>query len=292
MKSSDAPTPRLRARTLLFDLYGDYAIEGGRSGSLAVAAAVRLGLDLGLAEMATRSAMNRMARDGWLVAQRQGRSSVYALTQRGRQLVDAGRTRIFAAADRSWAGNWCVVALSVPESHREVRDRMRLGLSWLGFGSPSSSLYISPHDHSKEVLRIASEMEADGYVQVYQAVLKWPAARDLVNRAWGDLAQVNARYAAFLNDFTPGYERARAAGGNQSGWDVEAFKVRLMLASEFRRCLFGDPALPASLLPAAWWSDAARRLFLDYHALLTPGAMRHFDTVCVTHGRRAQALTA
>ena len=273
------PSPvRPKVRALLFDLYGDFAMEGARGGAIRLSAVARLAEDLGATEVAARAAMGRMAQDGWLAATRAGRESVYALTPRGRELVEQGRRRIFASPDEPWDGSWCVVALSVPEAHRELRDRMRKQLSWLGFGSPSSALHVSPRDHAEEVLRFVRELDAGGHVQVYRAAVRWPHdPLELVVRAWGDLSAVNQRYASFLNHFTRPFERARSAVEAGTYSDREAFRTRLILAGELRRCLFDDPDLPAELLPAAWWGSPARRLFLAYHALVTPQALRYFD---------------
>jgi phenylacetic acid degradation operon negative regulatory protein len=264
---------------MLFDLFGDFAIEAGRPGTIRLRAIVRLADDLGVTEVSARAAAARMVQDGWLAAQRHGRESLYALTPRGRQLVEDGRQRIFSAEpDHAWDGTWYLVALSVPEARREVRDRLRKELTWLGFGSPSAGLYLSPRDHRPAIERLLDELEAAAYVQIYSATALRPAdPRELVSRAWTGLEDVNRRYAQFLNCFAREFERTRAdlEGGRLK--PAQAFRTRFSLASQFRRCLFADPELPAELLPAAWWGGPARRLFLEYHALVTPLAMVHFD---------------
>ncbi len=274
----------VKARSMLFDLYGDFALEDGRDGTLRLSAIVRLAGGLGVRESAVRSAAARLIADGWLVAQRRGRESVYALSARGRALIEQGRPRIFDVPDPTWDGAWYVVALSVPEARREVRDRMRKELAWLGFGSPSSGLYVSPRDRCPELLALAEELRAGEYVQVYRATALWPAdPKELVARAWGGLGEVDRRYAAFVRRFEGVYaaDRARALDGALCAPD--AFRTRFHLANQFRKCLFGDPDLPPELRPAGWHGVAARRLFLAYHALVTPPALAHFDAMS---GRR------
>lgn len=299
---------------MLFDLYGDFATEGERPGSLRLGALVALGRVLGVSETAVRSAAARLVHDGWLRTERRGRESIYTLTARGRQLIEEGRRRIFSPPDATWDGTWHLVALSVPEARRDVRDRMRKALAWLGFGSPSSALYLSPHDRGREVLALAEELGAGEYVQLYRATAIWPGdPRALVSRAWADLAAVNARYAEFVRRFGPRLDAfrpsARAALSTFDGRsDAEtvrqerpaasqmlarsdeqsasivltgahAFRERFALANQFRKCLFGDPDLPAELLPARWQGARARALFLEYHHLVTPAAMDYFDRV-------------
>src|SRR5262249_48120692 len=106
-----ASRAQMTARAMLFDLYGDFAVENGREGVMRLGALVRLATSLGLNEMAVRSAKARMLQEGWLRVDRIGRESAYALTERGQEQVTRGRQRLFAEPDAWWNGTWYVVAL-------------------------------------------------------------------------------------------------------------------------------------------------------------------------------------
>jgi phenylacetic acid degradation operon negative regulatory protein len=276
---------------MLFDLYGDFAVEDGREGVMRLGALVRLATTLGVNEMAARSAKARMVQEGWLRAERFGRERAYALTERGQREVERGRQRLFTDPDAWWNGTWYVVALSVPEARRDVRDRLRKELSWLGFGSPSSSLYVSTHDYREDAVRLARDGDALEFVQVYQAEAFWPEdPRRLVERAWGNLGEVNRRYEQFLDTFAPQLARVRAQAKADELQDDEAFSLRFALATRFRACLGDDPDLPLDLLPAAWNGVAARLLFREFYSLVSPAALRYFDAVCA--GTVRSAITA
>jgi phenylacetic acid degradation operon negative regulatory protein len=266
---------------MLFDLYGGFFVDvEGRGEAMPLRVVIRLAADLGVSEVAVRSAVLRMAQDGWLVATRSGRERHYALTQRGHRLMMEGRRRMFTPPDEPWDGRWCVVALSVPEARREVRDRMRSELSWLGFGSPSSALYVSPRDYQSEVIRRAEELDALPYLQVYRAEMLFPSDPDeLVARAWSNLDAVNRRYTSFLErvGVLMAAARARREAGTLS--DREAFQLRFNLGREFRTELYDDPELPSDLLPADWKGLAARRLFQASFAMLGPQAVRYYESV-------------
>jgi phenylacetic acid degradation operon negative regulatory protein len=272
----------LTARSMLFDIFGDFATEGPRGGVVALGALVKLGEDLGVGEAATRAAANRMVQDGWLAARRRGRASVYALSPRGHQLVEDGRQRIFQHQQvlEPWDGTWCLIAISVPEARREVRDQVRKRLDWLGFGSPSPGVYLTPHKRYKEVARLADELQAAEYVQVYSASVVRPThAHDLVARAWTELGAVEQRYAEFVRRFSASQRRTVAALRTNRLADREAFVLRFGLVNQFRACLFGDPDLPVELLPKPWSGSQARQLFDEYHQLVTPQALGYFDAL-------------
>src|SRR5688572_22572869 len=98
---------RLKARSMLFDLFGDFAEAGGRGGEIKLSAIIRLAAELGLRETAVRSAALRLVQDDWLITRRQGRQTSYGLTERGRELIEQGRRRIFSGqAGRPWDGKW------------------------------------------------------------------------------------------------------------------------------------------------------------------------------------------
>jgi phenylacetic acid degradation operon negative regulatory protein len=158
---------------------------------------------------------------------------------------------------------------------------MRKKLSWLGFGSPSSALYISPRDYQLEVVRLADEFDARPFVQVYRAESLVPAdPAELVARAWPNLDLVNRRYAMFLQRFGRELTNARTLLTAGDLDDREAFKLRFQLGRAFRAQLFDDPELPSDLLPQNWNGAAARRLFLDHFSLLGPAAHHYVRTVC------------
>ena len=269
------------ARSMLFDLYGGFFVDvEGRGEAMPLRVVIRLAADLGVSEVAVRSAVLRMAQDGWLSAARSGRERHYALTQRGHRLMMEGRRRMFTPPDEPWDGRWCVVALSVPEARREVRDRMRSELSWLGFGSPSSALYISPRDYHDEVIRLAEELDARPYLQVYRAEALFPSDPDeLVARAWSNLDTVNRRYAKFVAKVGAQMAEVRARIDAGTLADREAFQLRFNLGREFRTDQYDDPELPVDLLPAEWKGVAARRLFQSSFALLGPQAVHYYEAV-------------
>ncbi|MBI2756867.1 MAG: hypothetical protein HYX52_09170 [Chloroflexi bacterium] len=268
-----------RARLMLLELLGNPA-EGGERGGVRLAALVQLAADLGISDMALRSAKVRLAQGGLLTLVRRGRESLYELTERGRQEAERQRQRLFTPTEAWWDGAWYVVVLSVPEARRDIRDRMRKELSWMGFGSPSSGLYISPHDGRAQAVELARELDAVAYIQAYRAQASWPEnPRELVARAWGNLSDVNARYGVFLDRFAARLVRCRSEAAAGQLADRDAFRLQFALTTQYRHCLYEDPDLPLDLLPAAWNGVAARLLFREFHGLVNPGALRYFDAV-------------
>jgi phenylacetic acid degradation operon negative regulatory protein len=267
----------LRPRSMLFTLYGDYAVPRGvdvRLGSL-----VEIGEALGLTEVAVRSAVARLAGEGWIVSRREGNRSHYALAGSGRLLIAEGTERIYRSGGAQWSGMWCILNYSIPEANRSLRDRMRKRLAWLGFGSMGGGAYLSPRSVAPQALDLIRDLDVQPYARIFTSTYAGPGSdQTLVYQCW-DLAGIARRYDAFIAHYAPMFRQDRAARGRASLPDQAAFITRFALTHDFRRFPFIDPDLPKHLLPNEWAGARARELFQSYHALLRDGAFRYFDSV-------------
>ncbi len=129
----------MKPRSLVFDLFGDYLRY--RGGEVRLRGLVGLMNCFDIPEPTVRVVVGRLRRDGWLASRRDGRETIYSLTETSWQLLDEGRGRIFSRATGPWSGDWHMVIYSVPEADRALRDQLRKKLAWLGFGPLSSSVW-------------------------------------------------------------------------------------------------------------------------------------------------------
>ena len=265
-------TVALNPRSLLFTLYGDYVHPSGQE-EVEVGALVRVAAEFGVTDNALRSALSRMSREGWLAARRaRGSRPRYRLSPRGRALIEAGIERIYGRHRPTWDGRWLLVSYSLPEGRRGQRDRLRSGLSFLGFGSLGNGLFVSPHDLRPEVVELIRRSGAEDDVTMHHGTLAWPAdPAQVVGRAW-NLAALAERYREFAGRLEA--ERRRLPRS-----DREAFQRRFLLTHEFRRFPFADPDLPDALLPAGWIGNRARELFFEVNARLRERAERHWRDI-------------
>ncbi len=97
----------MNARSLVFDLFGDYLRY--RGGEVRLRDLVMLLGAFDVPEATARVTAARLRKEGWLEARRDGRETVYVLTERAWKLLDEGRGRIFARAPGPWDGRWTMV---------------------------------------------------------------------------------------------------------------------------------------------------------------------------------------
>lgn len=268
--------PAQRPTDLVFTLFGEYLLH--RSEPAWVGSLIAFLQPFGLSEGAVRTTLSRMARRGWLLRERIGRNSFYELSPRGRRLLEEGADRIFHPSwDEPWDGSWLLLAYSIPEDLRHLRDRLRSQLTWLGFGSLGNGLWLNPHDVEREVRSLTEELEIGEHLEVFRARrVQGEAPAALVAKCW-DLEAINERYARFVERWAPKLQRFR-----DGGCDIDrerCFALRFHLIHEFRTFPLEDPYLPRVLLPPGWKGDEAAELFHALHDELVGPADLHVDTI-------------
>ncbi|HXV93313.1 MAG TPA: PaaX family transcriptional regulator, partial [Pseudonocardia sp.] len=133
------------ARSLLLTVLGEFVLP--RQEAVWTQILIDVLGRLGVEQKSARQALARTAAEGLLVSDRAGRRVRWSLTASGRRLLTDGAARIYgfgAAVTRPWDGRWLVLLVSVPESRRQLRHRLRTRLAWAGLGSPSPGVWLSP----------------------------------------------------------------------------------------------------------------------------------------------------
>lgn len=262
----------MKARALVFDLFGDYLRY--RGGDVRLRHLVELMACFDVPETTVRVTVARLRKEGWLTSRRDGRETVYALSDAAWRLLDEGRDRIFGRVRGPWDGQWHMVIYSVPEADRGLRERLRKKLAWFGFGALSTSVWLSAHDRTGHVVRAFAD-EPAVRLDVFHSRSAGPAAdRDIAARAW-DLQHLDADYRALLGRYQP--KLAAYRSGELRG--RAALAERIGLVHDYRRFPFRDPDLPLELLPEGWHGRRAHDVFLEAHDLLREPAVRHVDEV-------------
>jgi phenylacetic acid degradation operon negative regulatory protein len=267
----------VKARSLVFDLFGDYLRY--RGGEVRLRGLVALLGCFGVPEATVRVVVTRLRKEGWLASRRDGRETVYELTDSAWALLDEGRERIFDRATGPWDGWWHMVLYSVPETERGLREQLRKKLAWFGFGALSASVWISPHDRLEEIKKAFADEPAVRLDVFRSRSTGADADRDLATRSW-DLAGLDRDYAALLAVYRPRLPGYRA--GELSG--PAALVERAQLVHDYRLFPFRDPDLPPELLPEGWSGGLAHEVFRSAHGLLRAPAEACVDQILGSSG--------
>jgi phenylacetic acid degradation operon negative regulatory protein len=228
---------------------------------------------LGVEEKAARQALARTSAEGIITPRRVGRRTRWTLSESGRTLLADGARRIygFMREQRRWDGRWLVLAVTVPETQRQLRHRLRTRLTWAGMGSPAPGLWVVPHaDRAAEVARIVADLGIAGNTMSWigeSGVVGSP--KDVVAAAWTSLDDVEREYDKFVAAFESRRADAPAA----------VFAAQVDLVQAWRRFPFIDPALPVELLDHDWPGQRAAAVFHSCHERWHRRAQAHWETL-------------
>jgi len=248
-----------RTWSIIISLYGDAIVP--RGGSVGMATVQQFCAHLGISDGVVRTAMSRLAADGWLTRQRVGRLSFYALSDRGHATFRDAATHIYTQQPARWHGAYDLVIVQAPGD----RDALRADMAAAGFGAFGPDMWLAPAGQptpARLPAHLILSLSGDDASQRALAARVWP------------IAGMATAYERFLTAFRP-LHTAVTAGRTLS--DLDALAVRVLLVHEYRRIVLRDPILPAEILPTAWPGAAARRLCAEVYARVLPASERWLD---------------
>ena len=282
----------LKARSVLFTLYGDYILHFG--GSIWTGSLIQLMEQLGFSPGAVRTALSRMCQQGWLEATRDGKLSFYGLTERGRERMEEAASRIFRMRNEAWDGQWTLVTQDSSAGKRTQRERLRREMEWLGFGRLAMGTWISPNPLARVAMNHLRLQGIQAGVEAFTARhIGGSSRQEIVARCW-NIPAIERQYERFIAAWQPRFKACCARAERSDPLpDRECFAGKTWLVHEYRKFLFVDPGLPPELLPRKWAGAAAWQLFRDCYQLLADGAISFFEQVfrapAETRWNRAQA---
>lgn len=241
-----------RTGSIVITVFGDAIVP--RGGSVWLGTLLEFFEALDIDSGVVRTAMSRLATDGWLERNKIGRNSFYRLAKKGRQTFAAATRHIYDPPPSDWTGRFELLLIG----NGEDRDASRDALKNAGFGSPLPGVWVAPSG-------VPVPEEAAGAIRL-EVSAEDDSGRRLLSESW-PLQRTADAYQKFMKTFEP-----------LRGWidrgeplaDADAFTARILLIHHYRRVVLRDPLLPTALLPADWPGRAARKLCGEiYRGLLS-----------------------
>lgn len=248
-----------RAKSLVMTLFGDVITPHG--GKVWLGSLIELLAPFGVSDRLVRTSVFRLAEEGWLDAQREGRRSQYALNTKSAARFERAYQRIYTPSYREWDGRWTLVFATSGTITAEQRAGLRKELLWQGYGMVAPSVFAHPAADAESLDEILQRVDVKGAVFVCRASeAEPPPARplsELIGQCW-ELGSVIEDYQEFLGYFEG---VPKMLNGKGTPLDPEqAFVVRELMIHAFRRVNLHDPQLPLELLPAQWPGKTAYEL--------------------------------
>jgi len=247
-----------RAKSMVMTLFGDVITPHG--GQVWLGSLIELLAPFGISDRLVRTSVFRLAEEGWLEAQREGRRSQYALKASAARRFERAYQRVYTPTYRPWDGKWTLLFATSGAITAEQRSGLRKELVWEGFGTIAPLFFGHLAADADTVKEILARVGVEGNVFVCNAQeYALPFAKplsDLVGQCW-ELSSIIDNYEHFIQCFA-GLEQLL---DTKRVLDPEqAFILRTLLIHEFRRVQLHDPQLPLQLLPDNWPGKTAYEL--------------------------------
>lgn len=241
---------------MIVTLYGDAIVP--RGGSLWIGSLIEIMALFNIDAGHVRTAVSRLASDGWLSSAKRGRASYYRLSRSGEDEFLQATQRIYSSIPvRHGALRVALIGPAVTDA-AALRTRLKAA----GFAPVSPVIHVGLGNLPPE-LRIAG---------LFVLTPEDKDKRDLAGAAWR-LDEIAQGYRDFIAQFSP----LAALLDRQALKDDEALVARTLLIHAFRRVVLRDPALPADLLPPDWSGEAARALAGRIYAAVVSSSERFLD---------------
>jgi len=247
---------RPRVWSLIITLFGDAIVP--RGGVIGLASIQEIFAQMQIEENAVRTAMSRLAKEGWLKRIKHGRQSFYKLAPEGMGQFESATQRIYAKEDKHWPGEFDLVIVKPLGS--KARDTFKAKMIELGFGSPASDVYIRPAcdqpiPTDDTIAMLKSQSQSNEML------------RQLVDASW-PIESLQAGYESILTKYKSALKGVNAATNITP---MDALVLRTLLIHDWRRVVLKDVELPDALRPDDWAGERARKMVgALYHGLLEP----------------------
>lgn len=261
-----------RSKSLVVTIFGDAIVPHG--GTVWLGSLINLLEPFGVNDRLLRTSVFRLAQEGWLGSQRDGRRSSYSITPGAMGRFVHAYRRIYAPLTVHWDGSWTLVVNSGAIDAVE-RGALRKELLWEGYSLIAPGIFGHPAADPVVLEEMLVRQRVQGRLFVLQAKsveqVSGRPLNDLVADGW-DLSGVADGYRQFIARFQPllALLQAGAAVGAE-----QAFVMRSLLIHAYRRVQLHDPQLPVELLPEPWPGAQAYELARDIYRLVYAAAEQH-----------------
>ena len=262
-----------RSKSLVMTIFGDAIAPHG--GAIWLGSLIELLAPFGVSDRLLRTSVFRLVQEGWLVANRDGRRSSYAILPSALPRFERANRRIYGPLAVHWDGSWTLLLAPSSAIDAPTRATLRKELTWEGYATISAGIYGHPGAGPEVIEDILARLGVRGKLLVVRAAELAGVAsrplRELAAEGW-DLSPVEEGYNAFIAQFSPLLALLEQDGPLAP---EPAFVIRSLLIHAYRRIQLHDPMLPVELLPDPWPGSQAYALARALYRLTQAQAETH-----------------
>ena len=199
--------------------------------------------------------ISRLEKRGMVRKIKRGRKNHLKLTARGKELLLKHRS----ASDKSrpsWDRQWRLVIFDIPEKQAALRKYLTQYLHVLGFRKVQRSVWISPFDYQKNIIRYIRKLKLSDYVFFLQVKSFAKLTHQEIADTFWDLDGLHKKYLKFQRQWSEKRIKVEKILDSSDYSDMEKTGVirRFLrnLVWDYQTIRANDPILPRELLAKDW----------------------------------------
>jgi len=258
---------RLRVWSLIVTILGDVAQP--HCGVISMADLLAITGHMNIEAGTVRTALSRLAKEGWAVSKKTGRTSSYAFGVKGQKMFVPASDRIYASVRVDKMDDWVLAIL--PPSRAKERKLMQEVLADAYAFQNTAGFALWPKNNAPDA-EFLGNLECLCFNGNLQNVPAWVKA---------ELAPPEAEIATqtFIENYTSLRELPPSLPA------LDALVARILMLHDWRRLVLRYPALPSDLQPDQWSMPNAHALVADCYKNLASISEHHWPTPLSPNGQ-------
>lgn len=179
----------------------------------------------------------------------------YRLTEKGFQEL-ALQFPYVRFLKEKWDGKWRILSYEIPETKRELRDKLRRQVAGWGLGPWHRSFWLTPHPIIGNLRELVFGKEEEKYVQAFESDHVFGDREVLIEKVWNK-SNLEKKYRELFKKWHLIL--------SQSEEKSEKLKK---VSTEYVVLLRQDPGLPIELIGSSWIGHEAFSIYKEIRDIL------------------------
>jgi len=203
----------------------------------------------------TKGVISGLVKEGLIDHQNDQKLNQYRLTEKG-FLALCLQFPFFRFLRNNWDGKWRIISYEIPETKREIRDRLRRQMQGWGLGPWHRSFWLTPHPIINDLKNLIGAKEEEKYFQAFEADHVFGDREILIEKVW-EKNKLDQRYRQMFKIW---HEIL-----SKESDKIEKFKK---VVAEYINLLKTDPGLPKELIGERWIGFEGWSIFKEIKNIL------------------------
>ena len=155
-----------------------------------------------------------------------------------------------------WDGRWRIISYEIPESKREIRDRLRREMQGWGLGPWHRSFWLTPHPVIESLRQLVLAKEEEKYIQAFESDHVFGDREILIEKVWRK-SELDKNYRELFKKW---HEILSSS-------EEKLVKFKKII-NHYINLLRADPGLPKELISENWIGFEGWKIFKEIRAIL------------------------